>query len=183
MYICGPVWDKRVVSIEQQGKTGIVMSGGLDSYVLYCLLDNPIIFNIKRKDGFDNADNVRRLTNKDVIEVDEVSRNHWDRVPLTIEKILNDYDIDSLFTGINHTPPTDHFPEFDTASKPSRPWKVDFEKVEAPFLHLYKYHIIDLARQFSLDLTGTLSCLHNLDFHCGECWQCKERQWGFDQLK
>ena len=51
-YICGPLWDRRIVNIDQQGKVGIVMSGGLDSYVLYHLLDDPIVFNIKREVGW-----------------------------------------------------------------------------------------------------------------------------------
>ena len=182
-YICGPLWDRRIVNIDQQGKVGIVMSGGLDSYVLYHLLDDPIVFNIKREDRFDNADRVQKLINRNVIEINEVSTNHWDRVPLTIGQLLKEHNVDSLFCGINHTPPIDHFPEFDTDAKPDRPWRFEDKKVKVPFLHLYKYHIIDLAYQLDLDLSDTMSCLHNLDTHCGECWQCKEREWGFEQMK
>ena len=183
IYLCGPEWDRRIVEIIQQPKTGIIMSGGLDSYVLYSLLSNPLVFNIRREDKFDNASRVRELVSQDVIEIDEVTTNHWERVQLTSDKILKTYDLDVLYYGINHTPPLEYFPEFDMPSKPGRPWKIDHPKIKAPFLHLYKYHIIDLGMQLNLDLDKTLSCLTRLDTHCGKCWQCMERQWGFDQLK
>ena len=54
--ICGPDWDRRVVRIDNYKNPGIIMSGGIDSWVLYNLLDNPTIFNIARQDKFDSAD-------------------------------------------------------------------------------------------------------------------------------
>jgi Queuosine biosynthesis protein QueC len=182
-YICGPSWDQRVVNIEEVGKVGIVMSGGIDSYVLYHLLTNPIIFNIKRKDGFDNAERVRRLTGKQVIEVEEVSDNYKNRIGDTMDKILADYNVDQLYMGINHTPPTYYFPEFDVQSKPHRPWRI-YGDVKAPFLHLYKYHIIDLANSLDIDLSDTRSCIGTVSGpECTTCWQCREKRWGYDQLK
>ena len=182
-YICGPDWDQRVVDINELGRVGIIMSGGIDSYVLYNMLKDPIVFNIRRKDGFDRAERIRNLIHKDIIEVDEVTDDHKDRIGHTIGKILDDYNVDQLYMGINHTPPTYYFSEFDTTNKPHRPWRID-GVVKAPFLHLYKYHIIDLANKLEIDLSGTRSCIQKVDGdECGKCWQCCEKRWGYDQLK
>jgi hypothetical protein len=182
-YIVGPEWDRRVVEVIPRENDAIVMSGGLDSYVLYNLLSKPKIFNIKRKDNFDNSDQIRNLTGADVIEVDEVTTDSTERLQQTVHKIMDEYDIGMLYCGLNHTPPLEYFPEFDTEAKPNRPWRIDHPKFKTPFLHIYKYHIIDLGNQLNLDLNKTQSCLWEIYSHCGECWQCKERQWGFDQLK
>ena len=183
-YICGPEWDQRVVNIPTDKKPGIIMSGGIDSFVMYHLLDNPIIFNIARADGFDSSTRVKAITNKPVIEIAELTTEHWARVPTAIDYILKNYDIDNLYYGINHTPPLEYFPEFDTSDKPGRPWNITTPRLQTPFLHLYKYHIIYLANQLSIDLSQTRSCIRKTSGEeCGECWQCREKNWGFEQLK
>ncbi len=183
-YICGPEWDRRVINIKEVGTVGIVMSGGIDSYVLYKLLKDPIIFNIKRKDGFDNGDRVSRLIGKQIIEYEEVTTDSKKRIGDTMGAILRKFHLTQLYMGINHTPPTDIFPEFDSPGKPHRPWRIDNTIVKTPFLHLYKYHIIDLANQLELDLSETRSCIQNVSGpECGECWQCREKRWGYEQLQ
>jgi len=182
-YICGPDWDRRIISIKQQGRVGILMSGGIDSWVLYNMLNDPIIFNIARLDSFDGVDRVRELTGKPIIEIPESSTDHWGRFDVAIEHILNNYDIDQLYHGININPPIDIFPEFNILSKPHRPWRIDHPRLLTPFLHLYKYHIIDLAKQLQIPLDNTRSCIDNASGdECGQCWQCKEKRWGFQQL-
>ena len=182
-YICGPDWDQRVISIDQGGKVGIIMSGGLDSWVLYNMLTDPIIFNITRSDGFDGAARVRELTGKPVIEIPEPTTDHWQRIDIAIENILENCNVDQLYDGNNMTPPIDIFPEFNILSKPIRPWRCDHPRYKTPFLHLYKYHIIDLANQLEIPLDGTRSCIVNASGdECGKCWQCKEKKWGFEQL-
>lgn len=188
-YICGPLWDQRLVDITQSGKVGIVMSGGIDSYVLYKLLDDPIIFNIARADGYDTAGRIRALTGKDVIEVPESTTDPKSRIGNTIAVILNTHSLDQLYIGINHTPPIELFPEFNTNDKPHRPWRLKSSAlcdgvVKAPLLHLYKYHIIDLANRLGVDLSETRSCIGKVaGDECGECWQCREKAWAYEQLK
>jgi len=182
-YICGPDWDRRIIPINQEGKVGILMSGGIDSWVLYNMLNDPIIFNITRTDGFDNVERVRDLTGKPVIEIPEFTTDHWRRVDVGIDHIFKNYDVDQLYHGINMTPPIDIFPEFNILSKPFRPWRIDDQRLKVPFLHLYKYHIIDLAKQLQIPLDNTRSCIDNASGdECGHCWQCKEKKWGFQQL-
>ena len=182
-YICGPNWDRRIISINQKGKVGILMSGGVDSWVLHNMLTDPIIFNIVRADGFDSAERVRNLTGKPVIEIPELTTDHWHRFNVGIEDILKNYDVDQLYDGTNLNPPIDMFPEFNILSKPHRPWRINVPRYETPFLHLHKYHIIDLAKQLQIPLENTRSCIDNASGdECGQCWQCKEKKWGFQQL-
>lgn len=184
VYECGPEWDLRLVKIENSGSVGITMSGGIDSYVLYNLIGpNCKIFNLKRKDGFDNSETIYRLTGRtDIIEIDEVTVDHNDRVSHLATVALTQYDIDQLYIGLNIIPHIKYFPEFVDNDTPVRPWRNPHTLVRTPFLHLYKYHIIDLAKRLNIDISKTQSCLTLRHGHCGTCWQCRERQWGFEQL-
>lgn len=184
-YICGPTWDQRIVNIPLGHQSvGILMSGGLDSWVLYSLLIKHIdpeqlnIFNIKRPDGIDSASKIRDLTNRsDVVEIDLV-----DTVKKSIDVVIDLYPNTQIFTAVNIIPHTDYFPEFGDDERPRRPWKIDWPSVNVPFHHLYKYHIIDLAVRNGIDVSNTSSCTRLPNKHCGECWQCRERRWGFEQL-
>lgn len=136
-----------------------------------------------RADGFDGVDKITRLTGRtDIITIREPTDVHYRRVREGLTQILEQFDIDQLYTGVNHVPPLAHFPEFEEG-KPNRPWRIPEGRLLCPFLYLYKYHIIDLAHKNNINLSQTQSCLTQREGHCGECWQCRERQWGFDQLK
>lgn len=185
-YICGPIWDQRIINITlSKGPKGILMSGGLDSWVLYSLLikyvdpKELLIFNIKRPDKIDNSSRVKTLTGRsDIIEIDLVNT-----VKNSIDVIIDQYSDTQIFTGMNIIPHTEYFPEFGDDHRPRRPWKIDWPSVSVPFHHLYKYHIIDLAMRNHIDLSETLTCTILPDKHCEKCWQCRERIWGFEQLK
>lgn len=183
MYIAGPKWDRRIVEINPKKNIGIAMTGGIDSWVLYNLLPSNVkIFSIVRADGFDSVERIKHLTGRDdIITIDEPTTVHHRRVREGLVQILEQYDIDELYTGVNHIPPLAHFPEFEEG-KPNRPWTVPDGRLVCPFLHLHKYHIIDLANQYNINLSRTQSCLTLHDGHCGTCWQCRERKWGFDQI-
>jgi len=188
---CGPQWDTRIITINPKPKVGILMSGGIDSWVLFNILKldfsipEILIFNIKRADGYDRAERIKLLTGRsEIIEVDELTTNHEDRIPMGADYIIDNYGIDELYIGVNIIPHTEYFPEFITDERPGRPWSIPSSlKIKLPFLHLYKYHIIDLANRNNIDLSQTQSCLHELKEHCGICWQCLERQWGYKQLE
>lgn len=180
-YLVGPKWDRRQITIAPKGSIAILMSGGIDSYVLYNLIKNydPTIYNINRADGFDRAWRVEQLTGKPVIRFDETTTNPDNRIKEAIWSIQKKHD--QLYMGMNHIPPIYHFPEFADKA-PHRPWHHGNEKLVTPFLHLYKYHIIELADQLSISLKDTHSCISNSSVECGECWQCREKQWGYEQL-
>lgn len=181
-YVAGPSWDQRIVSLDPKGDIALLMSGGIDSYVLYHLLKpyNPEVVVIDREDGFDNPAKVEVLIRNKVVRFAETSLNPDTRIRDGIKHLENIYD--QVYIGINHVPPAEHFPELQQDA-PYRPWKIRSpSKVVAPFLYLYKYHIIDLANRCGIDLSNTLSCISNTEYNCGQCWQCREKQWGYDQL-
>jgi hypothetical protein len=163
------------------------MSGGLDSWVLYNLLpqrERDIrIFNIRRKDGFDSAERVRLLTERDdIIEVDEMSDDPAYRIGRTVDHIIKTWHVEELYLGLNRAPPTEYFPEFETPQRPFRPWINTWPAIRMPFLPLYKYHIFSLAVGHGIDVNNTLSCIANKSTPCGMCWQCLERKWGWNEL-
>ena len=179
----GPTWDRRLVTISPAGKIALMMSGGIDSLVLYNLIKsyNPDVYTIDRKDGFDNPSRVESLTNQKVHRFKETTLNPDLRIREAIASIQSKYD--QLYIGINHTPPSHYFPDLKDGA-PYRPWRIqNNDKLIAPFLHLYKYHIIDLANKLNIDLSNTMSCLTNTINECKECWQCREKIWAYKQLE
>ena len=188
-YECGPKWDRRVITVDPKEGDAILMSGGIDSFVLYHLLDNPIAFNITRADGIDNAPHIKQLIGKDPISIEDGFADDPDvlstnRIPDGVTKIIARYKPAQLYTGTNIIPHTEYFPEFNSSGKPYRQWRPERDpaRVISPFAHLYKYHIIDLANQIGLDLSDTQTCALETTTHCGTCWPCKEKLWGYAQL-
>lgn len=188
-YICGPGHDRRIITISPHGKVAIAMSGGIDSFVLYNLLGNHIalekidIFYSKRID-FDTYHHLEKLTKRTDIKILTETIKSKNRFVDFINIIKNDFDYDEIYMGLNHIPHTHYFPEFGIDDGlPDRPWRFYDTKVKMPFLHLYKYHIIDLAKKLSIDLSATFSCIKSTDIHCGSCWQCREKIWGYEQLE
>ena len=185
-YVCGPAWDRRLFDITPKGNIGIMITGGLDSWVLYNLLvstgSDITLFNVHRKDGFDNPDRVTLLTGKEVVKIEDKSQHSGERVARGVDTILAEYPIDQLYIAINRDPPVEHFPQFTMEGRPFRPWRIYHPRICAPFLQLYKYHIIDLATSLNIDVGLTLSCIANNSDPCGDCWQCLERRWGYEQL-
>lgn len=188
-YICGPEWDKRILTFNSKPNSGILMSGGIDSFVLYNLFEmyKPKIFHIKLISGADDINHVKKLTKRgDIISVKDYPydpKKPTKKFEKVAKEIFRKYKIDELYLASNRIPPIDCFPEFNSKRKPHRPWVTDNSKIKLPFLTLYKYHIIDLAKRLKIDLSQTQSCLIRKTGHCGKCWQCRERAWAYKQLK
>ena len=186
-YIVGPKWDQRVITIDPKGdKIGIAMSGGIDSWVLYNLLpnkDNIIIYTFETLSGVDDVETVYKLTGRDDIIVLPTMPEDPTPVKNGLRTIVEMYNLDQIYTGVNQVPHYKYFPEFAEQNEPPRPWRIDSKVIITPFLHLYKYHIIWLAQKIGLDLSATESCTTQKIGHCGTCWWCREKQWAYDQLK
>lgn len=56
-------------------------------------------------------------------------------------------------------------------------------KVHTPFLHLYKYQIVQLGASLGVPFSKTWSCYVGGEKHCGECGTCVERKLAFVKAK
>lgn len=186
-YIVGPKWDRRVITINPQGrKIGISMSGGIDSWVLYNLLPNKediIIYNFDTNRGLDADETVKKLTGRDDIITLPTELDDPHPVKSGIKELARLHNLDQLYTGVNQVPHYKYFPEFASEREPPRPWRIDHDVLKTPFLHLYKYHILWIAEDMGIDLSETQSCTTQPVGHCGTCWWCREKKWAYDQLK
>tara|TARA_B100000900_G_scaffold415740_2_gene446941 strand:+ start:3801 stop:4418 length:618 start_codon:yes stop_codon:yes gene_type:complete len=181
-YKCGPTWDRRIVTLEPAKKVALLMSGGIDSLVLYHLLSRHTevkVYTADRGDGFDTpltvAEHIGEWPN--TINVDPSNPKE-----MLVKAIQHIRGLD-IYLGLNVQPPIEHFPQFDIDGRPYRPFYIPFKNVKAPFLHMYKYHIIDLAHKEGIDISESQSCLHFQAGHCSKCWQCREITWAFDMLR
>lgn len=181
-YICGPTWDQRVVNIDPQPEVALLMSGGIDSLVLYHLLKRQSdvdVYTAQRDDGFDTPQTVAELIGyyPQTINVDPKNP------PTMMVKAIQNIRGKDVYLGLNVQPPIEHFPQFDIDGRPYRPFYIPFPNIHAPFLHVYKYHIFDLAHKEGIDISGTQSCLEYTVGHCGRCWQCREITWALNILR
>ena len=181
-YVCGPSWDQRVVNIDPKEKVALLMSGGIDSLVLYHLLSRECeveVYTAERDDGFDSPKKVESIIGH-APNVIKLNPTHHSQIMIQAIESIKCQDI---YLGLNVQPPIEHFPQFDIEGRPYRPFYIPFPYVKAPLLHLYKYHIVDLAHNEGIDISDTQSCLEYTVGHCGRCWQCREISWAFDMLE
>ena len=194
-----------------QGPVGIYVSGGADSALLLYLLmkystDTIHIFTCASKQKqFASARVSLRVIEKCV----ELTGNtnivhHTHYVDYQTDEILfypqKDYlhigKINVLYTGITANPPLDVLKTFkeetteNSERDPSieRSVYIEEQKIYIPFTNINKQKIGSMYNE--LDLTDTLysltrSCesLELSEGHCGECWWCQERHWGFGKLE
>ena len=79
----------------------------------------------------------------------------------------------------------------DERDKIQDPWKPEWHMFR-PIINLNKKEVAELYQKFNLQDTlfnQTRSCenssaeiTQNFETHCGECWWCKEREWGFGKI-
>ena len=76
-------------------------------------------------------------------------------------------------------------PQARGTEKGYRPWRIENPGLKVPFLHLYKYHLIDLYYRFDVEelLIPTHSCTTLTAGRCNDCNWCWERAWAFEQLE
>lgn len=108
-----------------------------------------------------------------------------------------------IYTGINQTPPPNVIDEHSNELERVRSNKTlkmlfinaivehegtyyEFGEIR-PFFNVDKKHLAKIYHQENLfetlfPLTNSCSQLDIVNDHCGECWFCKERIWGFGKL-
>ena len=190
------------VNVKEHSKYGIMLSGGIDSAVLLYLLlldakeknfklDIQPFSMIKHDHSYQYADKIIEYFSQqfDVFIPDTILVGNPDihhRMQSTIatgEVFARHPEIHVLFNGINQNPPQPWGnPEWEYPARPHPGYTV--KKMEFPFLHLYKTHIVDLMFEYGqealMDLTHT--CTESIDTRCGVCFQCSERAWAFRSL-
>lgn len=172
----------------------ILFSGGSDSTILLYLLlldkattkssHNISIYVLDRyNQPLTHARNILNLLSNKLktelkfinYKIPEVSQ-HLEII--TASKML-ELNHDIILWGINKYPN-------DTSIRPNHVF--DFRvlnKVNYPFKHLYKHQIIKMFYDLEISdiLDNTHSCGLNYDLPCGQCFNCKERKWAYEQIK
>jgi hypothetical protein len=181
----------------------IVVSGGADSaLLLYLLLLNRdhmthiiTLTNTKRfyRNVVPSANIVKfcvnatsnnRVTHK-IIYANEQADSEFDKIWANAESniiIAGFTDLPPESSGIGHPvlPPGD----FRNQTKPR---DVIQGRFYIPFANLHKQEIAEIYKQHNLldtlfPLTISCEATENVSAHCGNCWWCLERKWGFGKV-
>jgi hypothetical protein len=194
-----------MLNLDLTVNNSIMLSGGLDSAILlYLLLDeyqknsiNPRlqIFTIPKKDGsYLYVDAIVEYFNQefkihmpDKIFVGNPEAHHRQQSTTAVLEILSKYpDIDYIYFATNQNPDRMFdYSNLKPGEYPDRVQKSDHQKVKMPFIDMRKDQILkilfDNDQQVLIDLTH--SCTEWTQGRCKICFQCRERQWAFDQLQ
>lgn len=179
-------------------KYGVLLSGGLDSAVLLCLMikdglsqgfvPDIKIFTIPKHDGAQLyiADIILFISQRFAISlpttvlVGNPDVYHRIQSSTAILDIFKKYpEVDYVVLGTNQNPPI-----MIEGTAPDRVTQSEHPKILLPFIDLYKNDILSLMYQESLTgLIGlTHSCTEQQVGRCNRCFQCNERAWAFNQL-
>lgn len=176
---------------------GIMLSGGLDSALLFYLMlkDCPTAkiqpFYIPKKDGshlyipniISYIDSLFGSTTALPIQVGVSDVDHTIINQTGIKEVLTKHCyVQKLFIGINQNPPQPWGnPNWIF---PVRPTSNNNPKLSMPFMMLYKTHIVDILLQEGqeklLELTHT--CTEQTVGSCKLCFQCNERIWALEHF-
>jgi len=194
---CGPAHDIRTLNLElpQANRIGVMVSGGIDSTLLYYLLqylkktektDHFIRpFTVPRKEGsiyfakpivnyihelLDLPPSYTTLVGNNTLEEPK-------QVESGVIKAIAFAKIEVIYIGAIYIRP-EHLIGLE------RPVTIETDVVKFPMLHLEKSHVIDLYYKLGIEniLQYTHSCIKNQQVHCGTCHGCIERIWGFNEL-
>lgn len=199
-HVVSPIGNRIVnINLPATGRTGILISGGLDSAVMLALIlitrkiENPtlpiVALNVRRGYGtelFSEAI-VKKMEEHFLIHLPLI---HLD-VPNGIDdhhsvyaasaKLLDTGIVRKVFTADTHNPPFFH--QF----APNRNKIEDqnkFPRWGLPFIHIDKSHTVALMKLWGLDFIEEMShtCFATDSLRCNACFQCEERAWAYRVL-
>lgn len=191
------------------GPIGISVSGGADSAILlYILMKyslDPIhVFSCSSKEknrisphvALDVIDKCIDLTknsnvNHHIYFVDKQTLSSW---MAGLILYVNNKLVEIMYTGVTSMPPQEVTESFGVSNgledkrspKDIRPLYYP-NKIYTPFFNIDKRQICELYKELGVldELYPVTRSCENLYFtsgHCGQCWWCKERLWGFGYL-
>jgi hypothetical protein len=207
-FVVGPYWDKRLIDLkipDDIDEVAVMVSGGMDSAILFYALKvlNPTksikTFCVPREvdNSLQHSLNVHKKISS-MLDTGITSPELLGK-PDSIDSTTPTGDLvrskrfKLVYDGVNHQVPLGfdfNIPdEFNTLQSRGmaggqRPWRIDIPGLAVPFLHLYKYHIVDLFYRLDAEslIDVTHSCTATKEGHCHDCMWCHEREWGFKQL-
>lgn len=196
IYECGPAHDRRQFEIvlPQYKKLGVLVSGGIDSALLYHLLLKEIKeqgtdhtvrpLYITRKEGSSYyalpvIDHVQKLFDSTVLpaRLGNTQLPEHEQVRSAVEQAYRLLHLEVVYVGTLVVRPEHMIGWFPVRADETAHFKT-------PFQHLEKSHVIDMFYQLGLVdlLSKTYSCIQE-PHRCKECNGCKERAWGFAELQ
>jgi hypothetical protein len=179
---------------------GVLMSGGLDSSVMMCLILQTYLLegstvpfcaiNVRRGFGTEVffARMIDRISSLFQRQIDTISLplppGTADKDCLTVPAIpfLDNSPYKSVFSADTSNPEgvrVDQAPERTPVEK-----QFSFKRWHLPFLHCDKSHVVQLMYNLGLTFIETEShtCFASQDLRCGNCFQCQERAWAYKTL-
>jgi 7-cyano-7-deazaguanine synthase in queuosine biosynthesis len=191
------------------GNIGISVSGGADSAILLYILmkyaQDPVhVFTCSSKEknrvsphiALDVIGKCIDLTGKqDVYHhtyfVEKQTYQTW--IDGLIKPIINK-TVDIMYTGVTALPPDDVLTQFNTKNTLYN--KRDPNQIRpvyhkgnfyTPLFNLNKQQVCEIYKELNVlddlyPLTRSCEDLKLTSGHCGKCWWCEERKWGFGNL-
>lgn len=198
------------VNLEiNENNIGVLVSGGADSAILlYFLLKytknhlhiftlsnkSKPIYNVKS--SIDVIQKCAELTNNFNFTHHIKYDIYQDRINLFMlpKAYLEKNEIDCVYTGITKNPPGEITTSFydktteDDERNPQQIRKTIKGNFYAPWTNLNKKDLFEIYKKYNLldnlfPLTRSCESHDVLNSnHCGMCWWCQERLWGFERL-
>ena len=183
------------VKLTLHRRIGVLVSGGLDSALLYYLIRkltlsddrySVIPYTIIRNDGssryaqpvIDYVHEILGVEQQYATKLDIDETDSELQVAAGMRELRNT-DRNLIYIGIIQT-----LEEHALHDVPKPYVPTNSERFNYPLKDLNKAHIVQLIVQLGLEKLFTLthSCVYDIDIPCGVCNRCNERAWAFSQL-
>ena len=183
------------VKLTLHRRIGVLVSGGLDSALLYYLIKkltltddrySVIPYTITRNDGssryaqpvIDYIHKILGIEQQYATKLDIAETDSELQVAAGMRE-LHKTNRNRIYIGIIQT-----LEEHALHGVPKPYVPVNSEMFNYPLKDLTKAHVVRLIIQLGLEKLFTLthSCVYDIDTPCGTCNRCNERAWAFSQL-
>jgi 7-cyano-7-deazaguanine synthase in queuosine biosynthesis len=184
-----------IVKLTLYRRIGVLVSGGLDSALLYYLIKkltltddrySVIPYTIIRNDGssryaqpvIDYVHEILGIEQQHSTKIDIDEADSELQVVAGMRELRNT-DRNLIYIGIIQT-----LEEHALHDVPKPYVPINSELFKYPLKDLNKAHIVQLIVQLGLEKLFTLthSCVYDIDTPCGDCNRCNERAWAFTQI-